>query len=82
VRVSERRVVFVGGYMQGWLNHVALCPVVVEAADLGAVVAVELVEHLLDEVLAVMKIFSLLPTAAIGGNAWHLAERLLGARAG
>jgi hypothetical protein len=49
VRVSERRVVG-DGDGRGWLNHVVLCPVLVEAADLGRVVDVELVEHVLDEV--------------------------------
>ena len=54
--VSVRRVVVVvvvvvgGGGGQGRANPVVLCPVVVEAADLGRVVDIELVEHVLDEV--------------------------------
>src|SRR5665213_178197 len=49
--VSERRVVVVGGgWGRGWSNHVVRCAVLVEAADLGGVVDIELVEHMLDEV--------------------------------
>src|SRR5438132_6209346 len=49
--VSERRFVVVGGGGgRGRANHVVLCPVLVEAADLGGVVDIELVEHVLDEV--------------------------------
>src|SRR5450755_3751835 len=48
--VSERRVVVGGGGGRGRANHVVLCAVLVEAADLGGVVDIELVEHMLDEV--------------------------------
>src|SRR4030095_6321648 len=47
--VPERRVVVVGGW-RGRANHCVLCAVLVEAADLGGVVDIELVEHMLDEV--------------------------------